>query len=196
MHHCITLYTQGKLKQAETAGARGAWAWLMHYGGKAVREDAGYDPYLVAVNQNELKALINGLCAIQPKWQEGDTGRVRVSTRFKMALDALEGDWHTSWQQSNWRSGSNSPIKNRPLWERFFQEVARLEAVPDLTLEWVFLKEDCTEEGYLSVVKLAEEAIPPYPKLREMLFTGELDAPAKPQTESAVESTVEEFPLF
>ncbi len=122
----------------------GGWAALLKYRGKTKTISGGESH--TTNNRMELMAAIRALESLKRSCN------VQITTDSLYLMKGIT-EWLPKWKKKNWRTASNSPVKNVELWQR-------LEAASHKhTIEWCWTRgHDGHEENEL-VDKLAGSEI-------------------------------------
>ena len=135
----IEMYTDGGSRRNGQPDAIGAWAWVMLYNNKKVRENFRSESLLVTNNQNELYAVIDGLKHINPKFPKNKPFTIRICVDSMYVLKGAT-EWAPQWQKNGWKK-KKGPISNVELWKELTKEMKRLRAYsPQLQLEFFKVK--------------------------------------------------------
>ena len=84
----------------------GGWAWVVPDGKWAAGQAAG-----TTSNRLQLQAVREALLL-------GRGGQLEVVTAADYVVNCFEQEWWVAWQQRDWRTARNEPVKNRDLWNR------------------------------------------------------------------------------
>ena len=116
----VVIYTDGSCLGNPGPGG---WATIIQGGG--ITTELTGNAKDTTNNRMELTAALEGI--------EGcDATVIRLVTDSRYVLDGLE-KWLPNWQKNNWRTQSNSPVKNADLWRRMAMAIQGVE----LSFEWV-----------------------------------------------------------
>lgn len=110
----VTIYTDGACSGNPGAGG---WAAVLAYGGKT-KEISGFEPQTTN-NRMELRAVIEALAAVKLGFA------CEIYSDSAYVVNAVNNKWLTSWQQNEWRTADNKPVKNMDLWQQLAQELNR-----------------------------------------------------------------------
>lgn len=135
----VEMYTDGGSRRNGEPDAVGAWAWVMLYKGKKVREGFKSDTSLLTNNQNELYAVVNGLHCINPSFPKDHPFTIRI---FVDSIYVLKGatEWAPTWKANGWKKKKGA-IQNIELWKALMHEMKRLRAYsPLVEIEFVKVK--------------------------------------------------------
>jgi len=94
----------------------GGWGVLIQYKGASV-ELRGSE-HGVTSQQMEMKALLNGLRAIESKHLS-----VEVISDSAYVINCFNKRWYENWERNGWRAYSGDPVKNIPIWKELLIEV-------------------------------------------------------------------------
>lgn len=109
----VELYTDGACLGNPGPGG---WAYILRHPVKT-REDAGGEADTTN-NRMELRAVIEGLSALTRP------ARVELYSDSKYVLQGLD-EWMASWKKRGWKTASKQPVKNRELWEKLDELIAK-----------------------------------------------------------------------
>lgn len=104
----------------------GGWAALL-VSGERERELSGGER-ATTNNRMELLSVIEGLRALTRPC------RVVVHLDSAYVMHGFTKGWLNAWRRNGWRTAARKPVKNRELWERLADEVARHQ------IEWTLVK--------------------------------------------------------
>src|SRR5690606_8801742 len=100
----------------------GGWAALLRYepepGRLAERELTGAEA-LTTNNRMELTAVVEGLAALSEPCD------VAVHADSAYVVNAVNDRWLDNWRRRGWTTADRKPVKNRDLWERLLEQLAR-----------------------------------------------------------------------
>ena len=117
----VEIYTDGSCSGNPGPGG---WAALLRFaaqsaGGRVVeRELSGAEPHTTN-NRMELSAVVEGLAALKEPCD------VRIHADSAYVVNALNEGWLAAWQRRGWTTADKKPVKNRDLWERLLEQLAR-----------------------------------------------------------------------
>ena len=115
----ITIYTDGACSGNPGPGG---WAALLRYepepGRLAERELSGAEPHTTN-NRMELTAVVEALAALS----EPCDAAVHADSAY--VVNAVNDRWLDGWRRRGWTTADKKPVKNRDLWERLLEQLAR-----------------------------------------------------------------------
>ena len=115
----ITIYTDGACSGNPGPGG---WAALLRYepepGRLAERELTGAED-LTTNNRMELSAVVEALAALSEPCD------VAVHADSAYVVNAVNDRWLDGWRRRGWTTADKKPVKNRDLWERLLEQLAR-----------------------------------------------------------------------
>jgi ribonuclease HI len=117
----VVIYTDGS---CEGNPGPGGYAAIIEEEG-ARRKIVGADPKTTN-NRMELMAPIEALSSLSER------SRVHIASDSQYVVKGIT-QWVHSWQRKGWKTASKEPVKNRDLWEKLLEQVARHK----VTWEWV-----------------------------------------------------------
>lgn len=117
----VDIYTDGS---CEGNPGPGGYAAIIDEDG-ARRQIVGAEPETTN-NRMELMAPIEALSSLSER------SRVHIASDSQYVVLGIT-QWVHSWQRKGWKTASKEPVKNRDLWEKLLEQVARHE----VTWEWV-----------------------------------------------------------
>jgi ribonuclease HI len=123
----------------------GGWGALLRYG-RNERELFGGEANTTN-NRMELMAAIQALEALKRPC------RVRITTDSQYVKRGVN-EWMARWKRNGWRTADRKEVKNRDLWERLDQALARHQ------LEWKWVKGHAGHPENERADQLANKGIP------------------------------------
>ncbi len=123
----------------------GGWGVLLRYGAHE-KELCGGEAGTTN-NRMELMAVIRALETLKRP------SRVRVTTDSQYVKQGITA-WMTRWKRNGWRTADRKSVKNRDLWERLDQAVARHQ------LEWRWVRGHAGHPKNERADRLAKRGIP------------------------------------
>lgn len=123
----------------------GGWGVLLCYG--AHEKELWGGEAGTTNNRMELMAVIRALEALKRP------SRVRVTTDSQYVKQGVTA-WMARWKRNGWRTADRKPVKNRDLWERLDQAVARHR------LEWRWVRGHAGHPRNERADRLAKRGIP------------------------------------
>lgn len=102
----------------------GGWAALLESGDKKLALKGGEKQ--TTNNRMELTAAIEALAALK------EPCAVTLSTDSQYVKNGITS-WIHSWKKNGWKTAAKKPVKNRELWERLDEMIAR----HDVKWKWV-----------------------------------------------------------
>jgi ribonuclease HI len=101
-------------------------------------------------NKMELRAALEALRALD------DPTNVTLHTDSEYLSKAFNEGWLDSWQENDWQTSSNNPVKNQDLWKALLDEADRHD------VEWVWVKGHADNELNNMADELAVAAMERY----------------------------------
>lgn len=117
----VIIYTDGA---CQGNPGPGGWGALLTFKGH-VKKISGYSPHSTN-NQMELTAVIQGLKSLKKD------STVELFTDSQYVKKGIT-EWIFGWIKNNWKTSSNSPVKNKELW----QELYDLSKTHTISWHWV-----------------------------------------------------------
>lgn len=123
----------------------GGWGALLRWAGTE-RELFGGE-VSTTNNRMELMAVIEALSTLK---------RPCVVTLHVDSQYVLQGvtSWMPGWKRNGWRTAAKAPVKNKDLWVRLDEELARHQ------VSWVWVKGHAGDEGNERADQLANRGVP------------------------------------
>jgi len=122
----------------------GGWGALMRYG-KHEKEIYGYDKETTN-NRMELMAAIRALEVLNRP------SEVSLTTDSNYVRQGIT-KWLEGWKKRGWKTAAKKPVKNKDLWQRLDEAVARHN------VEWHWVKGHSGHEGNERADELANRAM-------------------------------------
>ena len=122
----------------------GGWGALMRYG-EHEKEIYGYDKETTN-NRMELMAAIRALEVLN---RSSDISLTTDSNYVRQGIT----EWMAGWKKRNWKTAAKKPVKNKDLWQRLDEAVARHN------VEWHWVKGHSGHEGNERADDLANKAM-------------------------------------
>lgn len=146
MNDIITeIYTDGSaLKNPGKAGYGYLIKYYLQEENRAPKQIiiTGNQGYIVSTNNRmEMMAVINSLQKLAEliKDEKFITKRINLFTDSKLIADAINLNWIQKWTANNWFTFSNSPVKNKDLWE-IIQQLIELFKQNQILLKFIWIK--------------------------------------------------------
>jgi ribonuclease HI len=98
----------------------GGWAYLLRHPATGKEVEASGGERETTNNRMELRAAIEGLSALKVP------STVDLYSDSQYVLNGLR-EWMAEWKTRGWRTAARKPVKNRDLWERLDELIARHE---------------------------------------------------------------------
>ena len=136
----VTLITDGSCRGNPGPGG---WAAVLRYREHA-RELSGADPQTTN-NRMEMTAVLEGLSALR------EPCRVTIEIDSEYVKKGVT-EWMACWKRRGWKTASKQPVKNRDLWRRLDEAVARHE------VKWRWVKGHAGHADNNRCDELAREA--------------------------------------
>ena len=124
------IYCDGSTRGNGKENAVGAWAWLVHEGGKIIHKDCRAEAN--TTNQRmELTAAAEALEHVVNALMCPFHDKVIVYTDSAYLHNCYTQKWYDNWQMNGWKNSKKQPVANRDLWERLivFFDRAEIEFV-------------------------------------------------------------------
>ncbi|MGA2343241.1 MAG: ribonuclease HI [Steroidobacteraceae bacterium] len=137
----VQIYTDGACRGNPGPGG---WAALLVAGGQ--RKEVSGAEAATTNNRMELKAAIEGLCALKRRCA------VQLYTDSKYVLQGIT-EWLPHWKARGWLTAAREPVKNQDLWERLDAAAAAQD------IKWHWVKGHSGHDGNEYVDALANRAI-------------------------------------
>jgi len=137
----VTIYTDGACKGNPGVGG---WGALLLFGEH--RKELFGGEAETTNNRMELMAAIQALEALNRPCQ------VHLITDSVYMKDGIT-KWIGNWRKRGWKTASGSPVKNRDLWERLDENVARHE------VHWGWVKGHAGDPGNEAADELANRGV-------------------------------------
>jgi len=122
----------------------GGWGALMRYG-EHEKEIYGYDKETTN-NRMELMAAI---CALESLNRDSNVDLTTDSNYVRQGIT----EWLEGWKKRGWKTAAKKPVKNKDLWQRLDEAVARHN------VEWHWVKGHSGHEGNERADDLANRAM-------------------------------------
>ena len=122
----------------------GGWGALMRYG-EHEKEIYGYDKETTN-NRMELMAAIRALEVLN---RSSDISLTTDSNYVRQGIT----EWMAGWKKRGWKTAAKKPVKNKDLWQRLDEAVARHN------VEWHWVKGHSGHEGNERADDLANKAM-------------------------------------
>jgi len=122
----------------------GGWGVLMRYG-EHEKEIYGYDKETTN-NRMELMAAI---CALESLNRDSNVDLTTDSNYVRQGIT----EWLEGWKKRGWKTAAKKPVKNKDLWQRLDEAVARHN------VEWHWVKGHSGHEGNERADDLANRAM-------------------------------------
>jgi len=122
----------------------GGWGALMRYG-EHEKEIYGYDKETTN-NRMELMAAIRALEVLN---RSSDISLTTDSNYVRQGIT----EWMAGWKKRDWKTAAKKPVKNKDLWQRLDEAVARHN------VEWHWVKGHSGHEGNERADDLANRAM-------------------------------------
>ena len=114
------IYCDGSTRGNGQENSVGAWAWLVHEGGKIINQDACAERN--TTNQRmELTAAIKALDHTVYNYLCPGFDRVVVYTDSAYLYNCYTQKWYVNWQKNGWKNAKKQPVANRDLWEQLIR---------------------------------------------------------------------------
>lgn len=137
----VVIYTDGACRGNPGPGA---WAAILAYRGRE-RELSGFEDHTTN-NRMELMAVIQGLEALTRPCD------VRIVTDSQYVMKGVT-EWMDGWKRRNWRTAEGKPVRNRELWGRLDDALARHR------VQWQWVRGHTGRAGNERADALANRAI-------------------------------------
>lgn len=111
----LELWTDGSCKKNGQKGAYGGWAAVVVDKDTDCQFRACGREEATTNNIMEMKAMINGLKAIEDQY--GDNVKVVVYSDSAYILNCRSQRWYDNWIKNGWKNSKREKVKNRELWE-------------------------------------------------------------------------------
>jgi ribonuclease HI len=122
----IEVYTDGACSQGAFMPWPGGWAILILVNGQKVL--AAHDGKLHTTNNEmELTAFLEGLILVEKELKPSADSLIVVHTDSAYIHNCFEQKWYKKWIVNNWTTSTKEPVKNKELWIKIFNIVARLK---------------------------------------------------------------------
>jgi ribonuclease HI len=141
----VTIYTDGACSGNPGPGG---WAAIIIDGDDSERLTGG-EPHTTN-NRMELTAALEALKALDAP------SSVKLHTDSAYLSNAFNQGWLDSWQENDWQTSSNDPVKNQELWKDLLDEADRHD------VEWVWVKGHADNELNNMADELAVAAMEPF----------------------------------
>ena len=119
----VELYTDGACSGNPGPGG---WGYILRHPASGKEVEAAGAELVTTNNKMELQAVIEGLSALQRR------SVVDLYSDSQYVLKGLK-EWLPGWKAKGWRTADKKPVKNRELWERLDELVAR----HDVRFHWI-----------------------------------------------------------
>jgi len=121
----------------------GGWAAILRWGGHK-KELWGSDPETTN-NRMEMTAVVEGLSALKHPC------RVQIEVDSEYVKNGVTR-WMPAWKRRGWKTAARQPVKNRDLWEKLDERLARHQ------VEWRWVKGHADHEDNNRCDELARRA--------------------------------------
>jgi ribonuclease HI len=120
------IYCDGSTRGNGKENAVGAWAWLVHAGGKIIHKACRAEAN--TTNQRmELTAAAEALEHVVNALMCPFHDKVIVYTDSAYLHNCYTQKWYDNWQMNGWKNSKKQPVANRDLWERLIVFFDRAE---------------------------------------------------------------------
>jgi ribonuclease HI len=142
VHDTVEVFTDGACKGNPGPGG---WGAVLRYG--TTEKELFGGETRTTNNRMELMAVIQALEALKRRC------RVRITTDSQYVKRGVT-EWMKRWKRNGWRTADRKPVKNRDLWERLDEVLARHDP------EWHWVKGHAGHPGNERADRLANRGIP------------------------------------
>ena len=82
-------------------------------------------------NRMEIMAVIYGIKKFIELLENKtfNTNQINIYSDSKYVCDAINSNWITKWQSNNWITSSDTPVKNKDLWEQIILLINKLNDI-------------------------------------------------------------------
>lgn len=141
----VTIYTDGACSGNPGPGG---WAAILIADDDSDRITGG--EHHTTNNRMELTAALEALKALDAP------AHVKLHTDSAYLSNAFNQGWLDSWQDNDWQTSSNDPVKNQQLWKALLEQADRHD------VEWVWVKGHADNELNNMADELAVAAMEQY----------------------------------
>ena len=124
----VEIYTDGACANNPGKGGYGAILMYQKKDGKMVFKKISKGFELTTNNRMELMAVVDALSILKVPCC------IKLYSDSKYVIDAINKNWLQGWIKKNWKTSSNSKVKNVDLWQKFIQ------LSKDHTIEYIWVK--------------------------------------------------------
>ena len=124
----VEIYTDGACANNPGKGGYGAILMYQKKDGKMVFKKISKGFELTTNNRMELMAVVDALSILKVPCC------IKLYSDSKYVIDAINRNWLQGWIKKNWKTSSNSKVKNVDLWQKFIQ------LSKNHTIEYIWVK--------------------------------------------------------
>ena len=124
----VEIYTDGACANNPGKGGYGAILMYQKKDGKMVFKKISKGFELTTNNRMELMAVVDALSILKVPCC------IKLYSDSKYVIDAINKNWLQGWIKKNWKTSSNSKVKNVDLWQKFIQ------LSKNHTIEYIWVK--------------------------------------------------------
>ncbi len=124
----VEIYTDGACANNPGKGGYGAILMYQKKDGKMVFKKISKGFELTTNNRMELMAVVDALSVLKVPCC------IKLYSDSKYVIDAINKNWLQGWIKKNWKTSSNSKVKNVDLWQKFIQ------LSKNHTIEYIWVK--------------------------------------------------------